>query len=364
MIKVIEEDIIPRLETEVVNQPTKEKLLANQYLHRFSLVFDREGYSPDFFLRMRKKNIACITYHKFPGEGWPEEEFREREVKLSSGHTVKMKLAERGVFLSKKIWLREIRKISANGHQTTILSTDYNTDICSTAAIMFARWSQENFFKYMREHFSLDRLIDHKVEEIDETIQVVNPKYRKLDGEIRSSQSKLSRKLAQFGSMNLETGLDKEKIEQFEHKKSALLEQILQMQEELVSLKFQRKEIKSHIKIADLPEDEKFKRLSTSSKHFIDTIKMIAYRAEHAISATLKESMARPDESKVFARSIFQSDADIIPDHEKKELLIRLHHIANPVATKTIQKLCSELNDTKIIFPGTELLIKYEMVSN
>lgn len=364
MIKVIEEDIVPRLEKEVVNQPAEKKLQINPYLHRFSLVFDREGYSPDFFLRMRKKQIACITYHKFPSEDWPVEEFREKEVKLSSGHIVKMNLAERGSFLSKKIWLREIRKLSANGHQTTILSTDYCADLSKIAAMMFARWSQENFFKYMREHFSLDRLIDHKVEHIDETTQVVNPKYRKLDGEIRSIQSKLSRKLAQFGSMNLEIGLEKEKIEKFELKKSELLEQILQMQEELVKLKDLRKEIDRHIKIGDLSEEDKFKRLSTSSKHFVDTIKMIAYRAENAISEILKENMARPDESKVFARSIFNSDADIIPDEEKKELLIRLHHIANPVATQTIQKLCDELNDTEIRFPGTELQIRYEMVSN
>jgi len=164
--------------------------------------------------------------------------------------------------------------------------------------------------------------------------------------------------------MNLEIGLDKDTIEKFELKKSELLELILQMQEELVKLKYLRKKIDRHIKIGDLSEEDKFKRLSTSSKHFIDTIKMIAYRAENASSEILKENMARPDESKVFARSIFESDADIIPNEEKKELLIRLHHIANPVATQTIQKLCEELNDTKIRFPGTELQIRYEMVSN
>ena len=48
----------------------------------------------------------------------------------------------------------------------------------------------------------------------------------------------------------------------------------------------------------------------------------------------------------------------------KKEHVIRLHHIANPISTTTIQKLCEELNETKIKFPGTELQIRYEMVSN
>jgi hypothetical protein len=36
--------------------------------HRFTLVFDREGYSPAFLARMKAQRIACITYHKYPGD--------------------------------------------------------------------------------------------------------------------------------------------------------------------------------------------------------------------------------------------------------------------------------------------------------
>ena len=39
------------------------------------MVFDREGYSLEFFLEMRDKhNVACLTYHKYPKNDWPEEE--------------------------------------------------------------------------------------------------------------------------------------------------------------------------------------------------------------------------------------------------------------------------------------------------
>ena len=41
-----------------------------------------------------------------------------------------------------------------------------------------------------------------------------------------------------------------------------------------------RKETHRHIAIKDLPEDQRFKQLSTHSKHFVDAIKMVAYRAE------------------------------------------------------------------------------------
>jgi hypothetical protein len=45
MIKVLMEDIIPRLNTDIPNQPAEAELAANINLHRYMLVFDREGYS-------------------------------------------------------------------------------------------------------------------------------------------------------------------------------------------------------------------------------------------------------------------------------------------------------------------------------
>ena len=163
LIKVLEEDIVPKLLDYVPNQPSDEELTAINKLHRFTLVFDREGYSPEFFLKMREEyNIACLTYHKYPGDDWDKDEFEEISIQLNSGNIVTMKLAERGSYIGKKIWVREIRKLSKNGHQTSVLSTDYNSDIIPLAAAMFAIWSQENLFKYMREQLNINRLFIRK----------------------------------------------------------------------------------------------------------------------------------------------------------------------------------------------------------
>ena len=40
---------------------------------------------------------------------------------------------------------------------------------------MFARWYQENFFKYLRQHYGLDRLIEHGISPLPETTRLVNP---------------------------------------------------------------------------------------------------------------------------------------------------------------------------------------------
>ena len=187
LIATLNKDVIPWLEGNVAKTPEQERRLAvDTRAHWFTIVFDREGYSPEWFEQMRKKRIAILTYHKFPQQDWRGEEFATHSVELAGGETVALKLAERGTRLSNNLWLREIRKLTDSGHQTSILTTNYRAPMPMLAASLFARWSQENFFRYMREHYSLDRLIEYGTEPIPDAISVVNPQWRKLDSQIRS----------------------------------------------------------------------------------------------------------------------------------------------------------------------------------
>lgn len=363
LIQVIEQDIVPRLEQQVPAQPDEAQLQADPLAHRFTLVFDREGYSPDFFKRMKAQRIACLTYHKFPGEDWAEEEFSSHRVRLASGEVVSMDLAERGSRLSNKLWVRELRKRSERGHQTAILCTDYRSPAPGLAAAMFARWSQENFFKYAREHYNLDRLADYRTEAISEPLQVVNPDYRQLDGQVRSSTGKLSRRLANFAAMTLNEPIEPTHVEPFIRRKAALQEEIETLQHDLDTLRAKRKETAHHISIAELPEQARFLQLSTQSKQLIDTIKMIAYRAETAMANSLREHLARPDEARRLLCALYTSDADLLPDPDAGTLTVRLHHGANAANDRAIAKLCDELNETETVFPRTNLRLVIKMGS-
>ena len=48
-------------------------------------------------------------------------------MKLVSGETVRMKLAERGTHVGKRpgLWVREVRKLAADGHQVSIVSATF-----------------------------------------------------------------------------------------------------------------------------------------------------------------------------------------------------------------------------------------------
>jgi hypothetical protein len=67
---------------------------------------------------------------------------------------------------------------------------------------------------------------------------------------------------------------------------------------ELDQLKIERKTTPKHVEMKDLPEPERFQRLLPESKHFVDTIKLIAYRAETSMVSVIREKLARSDDAR------------------------------------------------------------------
>ena len=364
LLEMMRSEIVPRLEQEVPNQPSQASLEANPYSFRFALIFDREGYSPEFFMEMFKKRIVCYTYRKYQKENWERGEFSRHEVKFPDGEVVEMELAERGTHLGGKIWVREVRKLTDSGHQTALVTTDFLSDVARIAGSMFSRWSQENFFKYMMQHFGIDKLLEHKTEPIAETTKVVNPAYRELDGKIRSNNGKLYRRKAKFGAMVLEGDLEQEKVQDHERKKAELQEEISFLKKETEELKAKRKKCRRHIAFSELPEGEQFSALANDKKQIVDTIKMIAYRAETAMANLIKPYMTDKREARALLRQVFSSEADLKPDEDNKTLTVSLHNMTNPVSDRIVRKLCQELNATKTIFPGSNLRLVYKLVSN
>ena len=361
LLATLRSDLVPWLETNApASAQMQQRLRDDPRQHRFTLVFDREAYSPEFFAAMRLQHIAILSYHKYPGEDWPVEEFAAGSVRLASGEEVTMKLAERGTRLSNHLWVREVRKLSEGGHQTSILSTNYQADYTLLAVSMFARWSQENFYKYMRQHYGLDRLAEYGTEPIPDPIQTVNPAWRKLHAQIRTQGEKRRRQLALFGALDL-SGLAEKEVDGYEQKQGQLQEVIEDLDRQIQQLKAQRQQTPHHIAVKDLPESDRFSRLLTERKHFIDTIKLIAYRAETSMASLLRDKLSRADDARALLRQIYDTEVDLIPDIEKKTLTVRLHHLTQAAHDEAVRYLCDQLNATDTLFPDTELKLVYQL---
>jgi hypothetical protein len=364
LVEVLREVLVPRLLEDVPWQPDEAALAADPLLSRLIIVFDRGGYSPDLFAWLKKRRIAILTYHKFPAEPWPEDEFLLQEVTLINGESVAMSLAERGTRLSNGLWVREVRRLNEGGHQTAILSTDYHTPLTQVAVRMFARWCQENFFRYMMEHFGLDRLAEHGTQSLPDTTRVVNPTWRELDSQVRRENSLLSRQARKMASLSLPADLESPKVEALERKRGELQQTIEHLRHRIEQLKLLRKAHPKHVTLKDLPEKDRFSQLKSERKHFVDTIKLVSYRAETAMAHIAREKMARLDDARSLIRQVFHTEADLIPDHNLQTLTVRLHPLSARVHDEIIRHLCNELTATETLFPGTNLRLVYELIGS
>ena len=364
LIAALRNDLIPWLEANApIPEAQRRKMAEDPKQSAFTVIFDREGYSPDLFAELQRRRVAVVTYHKHPGPDWPAEEFTARKVILPAGETVTLWLAERSTTLSNGLEVREVRKRTETGQQIPILSTNRVMSTERLAVVMFARWTQENFFRYMREHYGLDRLIEYGTTPIPETTPTVNPAWRDLDASIRRQRVVLNRYAAKSGRLSAPADLEPAQVARYETAKATLLENIKSQATAIDALKQRRKQTPHHILVKDLPEGARFDQLRPERKQLIDTVKMICYRAETCMTGVLRQKLARDDDARSLVRQIYQTEVDLLPDLVTKTLTVQLHHLSQNIHDQAAQHLCDVLNATATTFPGTDLRLIYRIGS-
>lgn len=94
----------------------------------------------------------------------------------------------------------------------------------------------------------------------------------------------------------------------------------------------------------------------------MDTIKLIAYRAETALVLVAREKLGRSDEGRSLIREVLSSAADLHPDPEKKTLTVQIHRLASRGHDEALRHLCDELTATETLYPGTDLRLVFQPV--
>jgi hypothetical protein len=352
------DDIVPELLGSVPQQPTAAELSQDAQLHRFVIVFDREGATHSLLNQLWQQRIGALTYRKNVKDVWPEGEFIEQEVLAPGGGSTLMKLCMRQTTLGAgkaAIPVTEVRRLTPSGHQTAIITTARRLDPTLIAGRMFSRWCQENYFGYMMQHYDIDGLIEYGVQSLPGTQRVVNPAWRALEVEVRQARHTERRLQAAVTKSALDDAaqIDK-KAEAFEAMQAA--------QAQLLQLRLQRKQTPRKVTIDSLPEDQRPDELLPLGKMFCDTVKMIAYRAETAMVGLLRRHLKNEAEARALIRDLLVASADIEPDDLAKTLTIRIHHLANPAQNKAVAALLHDLNEQAFCHPETAARMIYALV--
>jgi hypothetical protein len=325
-----------------------------------TIVFDRGGWSPKLFASMIKDGFDVLTYRVGRCRRIHEGRFIRRRAALD-GRWVDYLLHDQPVrFLKGKLCLRQVTRLCDSGHQTPVITSRWDLRDIEVAYRMFDRWRQENFFKYMREEFLLDALVDYQIEPEDPTRTIPNPERRALDKEIRAARADLAKLEREYGAAAANNADQRRPtMRGFKIAHRRLGKQLRTARDRVAQLSAQRQDLPKRVEIRDLSEPAMVK-LATERKHLTDIIKMVAYQAESDLLALLRPHYARADqEGRTLLHELFAAAGDIrVGDGE---LHITLAPLSSPHRTHAAQALCEMLDQTATIFPGSRLRMRFAM---
>jgi DNA-binding CsgD family transcriptional regulator len=328
---------------------------------RITITFDRAGWSQKLFCKLLTMGFDILTYRKGRVRHIAEKRFVLRKARLD-GRPVKYLLHDQAVrFLKGQLRLRQVTRLTEDGHQTAIVTSRWDLRDIVVAYRMFERWRQENFFKYMREEFLIDALVDYDVEPDDPTRFIPNPARKEVDKELRAARAKLARLQEGYGTTALDY-LDGRSptMRVFTAAEKQIRKEIADVGDHIAKLLVQRKSLPVRVQLAQTAKGAETVKLSTESKHLTNVLKMVAYQIESDMVEQIRPHYARiEDEGRTLIQTALQSSAEIAP--AGKELRIKIAPLSSPHRSLAIAALCETLNQTNTPFPGTCLVMRFSV---
>src|SRR6185437_5658639 len=116
--------------------------------------------------------------------------------------------------------------------------------------------------------------------------------------------------------------------------------------------------IPARIRLGDLAPD--MIRLETEVKQITHAIRMAAYNAQTTLARALNGHYSRAgDEAHALIREALTTSGDIIPGNG--QLIVRLDPLTAPRRTHALAALCEQLTQASTRYPGTDLILCYEV---
>jgi hypothetical protein len=324
---------------------------------RLTVVFDRGGFSPKLFLQILD-GFDLLTYRKGRYPRIPRKRFQTCRTRRE-GRTISYVLADQEVRLLKgQLRLRQVTRLMDNGHQTPILTSRRDLPPAQVAYRMFDRWRQENFFKYLREEYALDALVEYAAVPDDPTRQVPNPAWAGVDAQLRQAYAHWDRLQAEYG-LEAFTNLEQRRrtMRGFKTAQGKLGQKICSVWQRIERLQKRRAAIPRRVPVQSVL-DEPVVKLAPERKHLTNLIKMLAYQAESDLLRLVAPHYRRAgQEGRTLLQSALASGANL--QVTETELRVTLAPQSSPHRTRAIAALCEELNQTETSFPGSRLCLHY-----
>ena len=337
------------------------------------LCFDRGGWSPDLFAHVLAAGFDLLTYRKaeagkdlpaiprseFTTVTWTGDDGRERGYDLAETE-ITLPVTS-GEHKGEVLTLRQVTRRDKD-RQVHILTSRDAALLPPPAVIwrMTSRWREENYFRYARAHFALDALDSYATAPDDPDRKVPNPAKKTASAAVTAAKKDLAAaqaaresKLAALRSPapGTATVITNAALASLDAPVDAA-------RRKLGAAQAAAKAIPAKIPLSQ--HHPGMVRLDAQTKLITHAIRMAAYNAETILARALNGHYARAgDEGYALIREALTASGDIIPGGGT--LTIRLDPLTAPRRTRAIAALCAQLNATETRYPGTQLVLRYEI---
>ncbi|HEV2257549.1 MAG TPA: helix-turn-helix domain-containing protein [Streptosporangiaceae bacterium] len=339
---------------------------------RVTVCFDRGGWSPALFADITEAGFDLLTWRKGPAPDVPAGQFttvtcaddrgREHEYDLADT-TVALGIHD-GARKGQTVSLRQVsRRVPAKaGGTRQIHALTSRTDLAAGEVCwrLTSRWREENYFRYARTHFALDALDSHAATPDDPGRLVPNPAKKAAAAQVRHAEILAAAAQAQRDASlaALRNPAPGQPVTITNQMINALDAPVQAACRELDEAGTAAAATPSRVPLDTLAPD--MMRLEAEVKQITHAIRMTAYNAETTLARTLNGYYARAgDEAYAVIREALTASGDIHPGDS--ELLIRLDPLTAPRRTRALAALCDQLNHTASRYPGTNLVLHYEV---
>jgi transposase len=326
---------------------------------RVTIVFDRGGWSPKLFATLIAEGFDVLTYRKGRFPRIAKRRFQIHTAVID-GRERRYLLAEHKVrFLGGKLRLRQVTLLSDDGqHQTPILTSRMDLSLVEVAFRMFERWRQENFFKYLRQEYALDALVDYQVEPANPERDVPNPARKALDKKLAKARDALRRLRVTYGMAAFANPEAlRPSMRGFKNAHAHLGKDIGVAMRRVATLEQRRAKMPARVPVGQVVEGPVIK-LATERKLLTNLFKMLAYQAESDLFRLVVPHYKRAeDEGRTLIQSALNGQASI--EVTDKELRVTLAPLSSAHRTRAIAALCAEMDQRAAMFPGTRLRLRY-----
>jgi transposase-like protein len=343
---------------------------------KVTVCFDRGGWSPVLFADIIDAGFDLLTWRKGPAPDVATDLFTTITCTDDRGRRHRYEVADSSVELTigdgprkgEKVALRQVtRRVPARGgaasrstRQIHMLTT--RRDIAAGEACwrMTSRWREENYFRYARTHFDLDALDSYAATPDDPGRMVPSPAKKTAAAQVRraetlAEQAEAERDARLAALRNPPPGtasyLTNPMI-------NALNAPVDKAWAELGQAEIAAAGVPARIRLGDLAPD--MMRLEAEVKQITHAIRMAAFNAQTTLASALDGRYSRAgDEAHALVREALQASGDIIPGNGV--LHIRLDPLTAPRRTRALAALCEQASQARACYPGTDLVLRYEV---